>query len=222
MDDPIAPKSEPPATTAVALRSPSSHTVKTATTPPKGSDDVNAMSYDWMKGTWHVSYSTLPLWKGKQNVRITYKALVGEETSVSGRMPNLDDHVEYQKAGSNEWSSVRGVSKPAAVEGVGHGLAYAWRGKGLLAVASSSWEILAYGTDIHAAEHNDYAVTYFGKTLFTPAGLDIYTRTTSHLSEETLSAIKGALQSQSDQNLASLAKSIFEIPRVSDSTDSKA
>jgi hypothetical protein len=196
----------------ITLRAPSSHTVKTAAIPPEGAEDVVPPPYAWIKGTWYVSYSSLPLWKGKQNVRITYKALEGYNASVPGRMPHLDDHVEYQKAGSVKTSNVHGVSKPVDITGLGHGLAYAWRGKGMLAVASSSWEILAYGKDNYATEPNDYAVTYFGKTLFTPAGLDIYTRTTASLTELTLNAIKAALEEQ--EGLGPLAKSMFEIPRV--------
>jgi hypothetical protein len=193
----------------INLRAPSSHMIKDAS---EVSTTIDAPTYDWLAGTWHVSYSSLPLWKGKQNVRITYKLLPGYIASVPDRMPHLDDHVEYQKAGSSKTNNVRGVSRPVDVTGLGHGLAYAWRGKGLLAIASSSWEILAYGTDTHAAEANDYAVTYFGKTLFTPAGIDIYTRTTASLSEETLSAVKAALEKQS--GCAKLAKSLFEVPRV--------
>ncbi|KAF2673005.1 hypothetical protein BT63DRAFT_143557 [Microthyrium microscopicum] len=197
----------------ITIRPPSSHTLKGSPANASDGASVPAPTYDWISGTWHVSYSSLPLWKGKQNVRISYKALAGSDlTSV--KMPDLDDFVEYQKQGATKTSTVSGISRPVQVGGLPEGLAYAWRGKGLLMIASSNWEILAHGTDTAAAEPNDFVVTYFGKTLFTPAGLDIYTRTTSSLSDVTLNAIKAALEGQSEQGLGTLAKSMFEIPRV--------
>jgi len=132
-------------------------------------------------------------------------------------MPDLDDHVEYQKQGTeSEFSHVRGISRPVEVEGVQFGLAFHWRGKGWLMVASSSWEILGYGTDEAAESQNDYVVTYFGKTLFTPAGLDIYTRTKNSLSETTLMAIKSALKELGNDDIAKITDALFEIPRTAD------
>ena len=40
--------------------------------------------------------------------------------------------------------------------------------KGWLMIASSKWQVLGYG--------EGWAITYFAKTLFTPAGIDIYIR----------------------------------------------
>src|ERR1700761_5294030 len=110
----------------IILRGPSSHTLKGAA-PPSNTETIAPPKFDWLSGTWNVLYSSLPLWKGKQNVRITYQG-INVEPGVSGeRMPDFDDHVEYQKIGSSKTSSVHGVSRPVHVEGVGHGLAYHWR-----------------------------------------------------------------------------------------------
>ena len=61
-------------------------------------------------------------------------------------MPDLDDHVESQKVGQTKISHIHGISRPVEVKGIGFGLAYSWRGKGLLKIASSNWEILGYGS----------------------------------------------------------------------------
>jgi hypothetical protein len=194
----------------VVIRAPSSHTYSTS----KATNyNLKTPSFEWLSTTWNVSYSSLPLWKGKQNVRITY-SLCGATPRDSLRMPDLDDHVESQKIGQTKTSHIHGISRPIEVEGLEFGLAYSWRGKGWLKIASSDWEILGYGPDNHAKEPNDYIVTFFSKTLFTPAGIDIYTRTKANLSDETLSAIKSTLASLSDEKFTSIANSIFEVPRT--------
>lgn len=48
--------------------------------------------------------------------------------------------------------------------------AWNWRGKGLLKVASSHWEILGWGE--RGGER--WVVTWFAPSLFTPAGVDVY------------------------------------------------
>jgi hypothetical protein len=194
----------------VVIRAPSSHTYSTS----KATNyNLKTPSFEWLSTTWNVSYSSLPLWKGKQNVRITY-SLCGATPQDSLRMPDLDDHVESQKIGQTKTSHIHGISRPVEVEGLEFGLAYSWRGKGWLKIASSDWEILGYGPDNHAKDPNDYIVTFFSKTLFTPAGIDIYTRTKANLSDETLSAIKSTLASLSDEKFTSIANSIFEVPRT--------
>ena len=128
-------------------------------------------------------------------------------------MPDLDDMVEYQKVGATKVSSIHGISRPVEVADLQHGLAYSWRGKGWLKIASSNWEILGWGVDEHNPQ-NDWVVTYFSKTLFTPAGIDIYCRTDDPLSEPTLKTIKDALSSLEEASLQKLAESLFEVPRT--------
>ena len=74
-------------------------------------------------------------------------------------------------------------------------------------VASSHWEVLGYG---HRGP-DEWAVTYFAKTLFTPAGIDIYSRSNEGLSEETLQGIRDALSRMDDPNVKRLAREIFEV-----------
>jgi len=145
------------------------------------------------------------MWKPKRNVRITYSAL---PPANSGRMQGtdrLDDIVSYQASNSDKIKTVHGVD---TASGKGSG-AWDWRGKGLLAIASSHWEILGYGE----IGEEPWVVTYFAKTLFTPAGVDIYSRSKNGLSGEIVSGIKEALSTLEDSNVRKLGCEIFEIKR---------
>lgn len=56
----------------------------------------------------------------------------------------------------------------------------------MLMIASSKWQLLGYnppGED-GGGDAEEWAVTFFEKTLFTPAGLDIYARTEKGLPED--------------------------------------
>ncbi len=162
-----------------------------------------APSISWLSGTWNVTHSTLPMWKSKKNVSITYKSLPStSEGGGSGESDRLDDLVSYQPLGSDKVKTVHGVDKAS---GKGSG-AWDWRGKGLLAIASSHWEVLGYSD-----QGEEWVVTYFAKTLFTPAGIDIYARPQAMLSTEVVAGIRKALSELPDPGLKELAGSIFEV-----------
>lgn len=73
-------------------------------------------------------------------------------------------------------------------------------------IASSHWEVLGYGD-----EEGGWAVTFFAKTLFTPAGVDVYARRKGGLSEELLARIKAEMEGGCGQVVESLTKTLFEI-----------
>jgi hypothetical protein len=148
------------------------------------------------------------MWKKSRNVRITY-------TAIANTTPTqIDDEVTYQSLSSDAIKSVRGVDKPFEVpntepaEGEVASLGYNWRGKGWLMIASSKWEILGYGDEPGTAE-NSWVVTYFARTLFTPAGIDFYSRKGS-LTPETIDRIKNALAALGGE-VAKLAPDVFEV-----------
>lgn len=148
------------------------------------------------------------MWKKNRNVVITYTPI------PSTSPPQIDDLVTYQPISSDSKKTIRGVDKPFTVpntaesgEGDRASLAYNWRGKGWLMIASSKWEILAYGDEEGTA--NAYVVTFFAKTLFTPAGVDLYSRKGT-LKTETVEAIKAALAGLGGQ-VATLAAELFEV-----------
>ncbi|KEF52511.1 uncharacterized protein A1O9_11353 [Exophiala aquamarina CBS 119918] len=158
-------------------------------------DDFTPPNVSFLQGKWHVTHSTLPMWKTNRNVTITYK-------SLENNAEVLDDLVEYQPLNSDKRKRVEGVDTPDA-ETVA---AYSWRGRGLLKIASSHWQVLGYGE-----EDGGWAVTYFAKTLFTPAGVDIYARRKGGLSEELLEQIKEEIRKVDSRDVKRLAELMFEI-----------
>lgn len=61
-------------------------------------------------------------------------------------------------------------------------------------IASSKWQLLGYGPpgageSAQAEDSPEWAVTFFEKTLFTPAGLDIYARTEQGLPDDLVGCI---------------------------------
>ncbi|KAH7361157.1 hypothetical protein BKA66DRAFT_471442 [Pyrenochaeta sp. MPI-SDFR-AT-0127] len=195
------------------LRAPSS----LPTTKPSAS--IPAPTLSWISGSWNVTHSTLPMWKKSRNVRITY-------TPIAGTSPaQIDDEVSYQSLGSTNVKKIVGVDKPFQVpntaapsldEGEVASTAYHWRGKGWLMIASSKWEILGYG-DEEGTEGNSWVVTYFAKTLFTPAGVDFYSRKGS-LKPDTIESIKKGLAALGG-GVEKLAGEIFEVGMDGDRTD---
>lgn len=77
-------------------------------------------------------------------------------------------------------------------------------------IASSHWECLGFGD---ADDGNQWVVTYFAKTLFTPAGIDIYSRRKDGLPPTTVDEILHALKGLGVQEITELADSIFQIPQ---------
>ena len=77
-------------------------------------------------------------------------------------------------------------------------------------IASSHWAVLGYG-DLEQGQQ--WAVTYFAKTLFTPAGIDVYSRTKEGLSEAVMAGIKEALAAVEHTEVKSLAGELFEVKR---------
>lgn len=55
----------------------------------------------------------------------------------------------------------------------------------MLMVASSNWQLLGFNvTAAPSPENPEWIVTYFGSTVFSPAGIDIYSRGSKALSDE--------------------------------------
>ncbi|KAL4803717.1 hypothetical protein BDV18DRAFT_144278 [Aspergillus unguis] len=157
---------------------------------------------DFIIGTWHVTHSSLPLWKDKRNVNITYERLPSDSSGII----KLDDLVRYQALGSENIKSVHGVDTPSP----GNQGAWDWRGRGWLMIASSHWECLGFG---NTEDDNQWIVTYFAKTLFTPAGVDIYSRHKEGLPQNLVEDILKALKESGVAEMATLVNSVFEIPQ---------
>ena len=96
----------------------------------------------------------------------------------------LLDEVKYQK--NNKPKTITGYDYPNKENENG----FTWRGKGLLIIAKSKWEVRLLD------EKNQWAVIYFSKTLFTPEGVDIISRS-AMLDKSTLHEIKVKMMADS-------------------------
>ena len=147
------------------------------------------------------------MWKSKRNVTITYKSLPPSTSSpAQDGFEKLDDLVSYQTLSSDKVKTMAGID---TANGKDTG-SWGWRGKGMLTLITSHWEILGYGES--EGEHQ-FAVTYFSKTLFTPAGVDVYSRKKEGLPEAVLAAVKEALAGVEHEPVQKLAGEIFEVKR---------
>lgn len=162
----------------------------------------------WLTETWHVTHSTLPMWKSKRNVRIKYSPLPPSVPSIPAENTDrMDDIVTYQSLNGEKVSTIQGVDKVAG-DGDARG-EWDWRGKGWLKIASSHWEVLGWGDEEESG--NKWVVTVFAKTMFTPAGIDVYSRDEGGLSEATVKRIKEGLINVEDEDLRKMAVDLFEV-----------
>ena len=127
-------------------------------------------------GTWFIIGSNFPMWlKGdKQSPSFTYT-----QTQHKGKTVLLDK-VKYVKKGKTK--TITGYDRLNEKKQN----AFIWRGKGLLAIAKSNWEIKLMDPQ------GSWAVIWFSKTLFTPEGIDIISRR-PQLDEATLLLIKNKI-----------------------------
>ncbi|KAK4502343.1 hypothetical protein PRZ48_005768 [Zasmidium cellare] len=182
--------------------------------PAKSPADFQLPSVAWLTETWHVTHSTLPMWKTKRNVRIQYTPLEPSSPSIpKDQTDRIDDLVSYQSLDGDKVSTVKGLDKAA---GSSRG-EWDWRGKGWLKIAASHWEVLGWGEEQETG--NKWVVTMFAKTLFTPAGIDVYSRDGKGVKDDTLAQIKSALSSIQDDDLQKMASTLFEIKRDESRTD---
>lgn len=171
------------------------------------------LDLDKFMGTWFVTYSTLPLWKSRKDVTISYTP-----KESSGGLTQFDDLVKYRSnsdSPSSKLNSVIGVDTlvvPPSTAGATADIPktrFKWRGKGWLMIASSRWQILGCSS---ASETSQWAITYFEKTLFTPAGLDIYARTSEGLPDALLQEIIAKTKALGGE-VSKLAEQFFEVER---------
>lgn len=106
-------------------------------------------------GTWHIVMTDLPLWR-KRSGTVSYLTLPGGE---------MADVITWQRHG--RLGRVLGIDRPIDEDG----WQWEWRGvEPLTLLTRSRWRFLAGNLK------QGWAVTAFEKTMFTPAGFDIYAR----------------------------------------------
>ena len=152
-------------------------------------------SLEWLEATWSVTHSTLPMWRKAKNVQITYTIIPATSSSPA----LLDDVVSSEPTARTflpQPKSIRGVDTPDGEGG------WNWRGRGLLKIASSHWEVLGWGEK----DGERWVVTWFAPSMFTPAGLDIYSSRKEGMEEGLYKDIMSALQGLEAKDMAELVK----------------
>ncbi|KAL2157766.1 hypothetical protein VTH06DRAFT_5034 [Thermothelomyces fergusii] len=193
-DTGTSPRAHPP----ITIRLPSKYARGRTTAPPSPSSAAASTPpftpppLSFMRRTWTVTHSTIAMWRGSRNVRVTYGALPPQD----GR-ERLSDTVEHETVpwrrrrrrwwwwGGNSSSSGEGAvlrricgTDTASSRGPGETGAWHWRGRRCLAlVGGSHWEVLGWGERERPGERGRpvrWMVTWFAPTLFTAEGLDLY------------------------------------------------
>lgn len=149
------------------------------------------------------------------DITITYNKERPDSTNLPSALRSqgtnrLDDVVEYQDAKSDKIREVKGKNVAApddAPEADGSG--WDWRGKGLIKAAYSTWSIIGWGEDPDTG--NAWMVTYFKKTVFTPAAVQMYCRDEEGLSERMVERLKKALEANEFAEVRKLGSQLYAI-----------
>ncbi len=133
-----------------------------------------------LAGTWFIVSSNFPMWLKGDKMNPTFNYTLTEK---KGEQVLLDE-VKYTKNG-----------KQRSILGYDHAdtkndQAFIWRGKGLLSIAKSKWQVVMID------EKEGWAVIHFSKTLFTPEGVDIISRE-PRLGKDKLEEIKERMSKDS-------------------------
>ncbi|KAG8969660.1 hypothetical protein FRC03_001532 [Tulasnella sp. 419] len=170
-----------------------------------------------------MATSTLPLWRSRKNVRLTYDPIEG--TSISEAFLDTVTYNSAKDSKGKKPSKILGADylqsiqvsvdgQKAAKEGgdVEHsnGTRWKWRGKGWLAIATSHWQVLGYHID---GGDDDWVVIYFGKSLFTPPGMDILVRNPEKFDKAKVKTLIETCQSNEDENVKMVSQGFYDVAR---------
>lgn len=129
-----------------------------------------------LEGTWYIVLTNFPMWLKGDKTRPTFTYTVETRGSIMG----LRDEVRSWKNGRQQ--TIHGFDTPLDETN----RRFEWRGKGLLSLLSSRWEIW------YIDPSKEWAIIYFQKTLFTPEGYDVIAQG-DVLSEEVLASVHSVL-----------------------------
>lgn len=151
---------------------------------------VAAPAIDELCGTWYIVKTTLAMWRERRNPTVAYARLPGGAV-------RLRDEINY----------LNRAGRPRRLLGIDTQDArdpriFCWRGAAWYTrLLTSQWCFVD-----HDPAWQTWAVTYFSATLFTAAGLDIYSRTPT-LAPATLAQIEARLAG--DPHLGPLIAGLF-------------
>ena len=127
-------------------------------------------------GTWFICSTNFPMWTKGDKKNPTFNYTLDEKKGQNV----LFDEVKYTKKGKQK--SIKGYDYQDEKDPS----KFTWRGKGLLFIAKSNWQVVLQDPE------GEWAVIYFSKTLFTPEGVDIISRK-AKLDEAQLEKIKSKM-----------------------------
>lgn len=129
----------------------------------------------FLLGTWFICSTNFPMWTKGDKLNPTFNYSL-----VEGKTEVMFDEVKFTKKGKPR--SIKGYDRPDESDPS----KFTWRGKGLLFIAKSKWQVVLKDPQ------GKWAVIYFSKTLFTPEGVDIISRVPK-LTETQLKQIKAEM-----------------------------
>ncbi len=113
-----------------------------------------------LEGRWYVIMSDFPMWTKGKKTNPSFQYTIETRKGKQG----LRDEVICTKKGKTK--TIRGFDTP----GDSTNTAFTWRGKGLLKLLKSKWELVAIDTA------GQWMLIHFERTLFTPEGYDVISR----------------------------------------------
>lgn len=127
-----------------------------------GAGTASKLTLHDLRGEWYIVMSNFPMWlKGdKLCPRFNY------DIEVRNNIIGLKDEVSYIQ--HNRFKTINGFDKPLNSANT----EFEWRGEGLLKLISSKWSVRNFDMVKKA-----WMIIEFKSTLFTPAGIDIISRT---------------------------------------------
>lgn len=124
---------------------------------PATSFDVTALD-----GKWFIVASDLSTWTSgeKASPALHYKVQVGDDG-----LAVMEDRATFIEGGSH--AEYKGTDTQESLDS----LSFNWRGSGVLALVSTRWHLM------HVSSDKSWAIAFYEKTVATPAGVAVLSRT---------------------------------------------
>jgi hypothetical protein len=154
---------------------------------------TNPLKLSGLEGEWFVIRSNFPMWlKGnKSNPSLNYSLTMKHGRSV------LLDRVIYTK--NSKTKSIVGYDKPENADN----RSFTWRGKGILCFLKSKWSVLYLDVS------GKWMIIHFRKTLFTPEGYDVVSKS-KEIGTETENQISKKLEELKIEKLSVIRHIAFD------------
>ena len=137
---------------------------------PSDSPLFQAPSSGDLLGEWFIVLTSLPYWRDKRNIKVTYSA--SEPTAANPQI--IYDTTTFQTLTSDKHKSVQGVNTPSPCGQPG---GWDWRGTGWVKVVSNHWDVLGHNAiSPEGGQKIEWFVIHTKKSFFTPAANHIYSR----------------------------------------------